>query len=36
MGNCGKLTPFDESTKIGKYMWIWTANKFTKFYSKRL
>jgi len=22
--------------KIGKYMWIWTANKFAKFHAKRL
>jgi len=22
--------------KMGRYMWIWTANKFAKFHSKRL
>jgi len=39
MSTRGKLMPFDEilrSTKIGRYMWIWTANKLAKFDAKRL
>jgi len=26
----------DKSPKIGRYMWIWIANKFAKFRTKRL
>jgi len=33
-----KLTPFDEIPvlRIGRYMWIWIANKFAEFHAKRL
>ena len=31
-----KLTPFDKSTKIRGYMWIWIVNKSAKFHAKRL
>jgi len=41
IGTRGKINAilikyYDKSTKIGRYMWIRTANKFAKYHAKRL